>query len=383
MVLLAGCAASPSSPSVVIPPQPRLSVTAAPTARPASPYSTGVAAPSAARPILTSLSRNGDATCGLDASGQAWCWRASVFEREGGPLPNAKVLSVAMTHACTIDTTGKMSCWGTNQYGELGDGTIAQHRDAALPVKGLPSVVEIATAYMRTCARTASGDLYCWGDRTWGKMAAGTAIDNGRSGENKPLAGAPIRTKIAAMAMQQAHSCAVTVEGALECWGTNLSGQILPASKEQGFSRATRVPHVKDVAAVALAELRSCALDRRGAVTCWGGEHRAPRAIELPGPAVEISLGSGHSCARLVDGRVACWGQNDRGQLGDGTKVDRERPVLVQLASGETANQIVCTFEESCALVRGGKVLCWGHDRGHDRDQLVDALTPREPDVRE
>lgn len=43
----------------------------------------------------------------------------------------------------------------------------------------------------------------------------------------------------------------------------------------------------------------------------------------------EIASGSRSACARLATGGVRCWGNNDNGQLGDGTRIDRMTPVAV------------------------------------------------------
>jgi len=46
--------------------------------------------------------------------------------------------------------------------------------------------------------------------------------------------------------------------------------------------------------------------------------------------AEDLAVGGAHACASMKDGSVRCWGKNDAGQLGDKTREDRARPVLVE-----------------------------------------------------
>lgn len=83
--------------------------------------------------------------------------------------------------------------------------------------------------------------------------------------------------------------------------------------------------------AIAAGARHSCAVDRAGAVWCWGanddlqlgstgGSSATPRAVTGVTGAVDVATGDRHSCALLADGgRVVCWGANDRGQLGTGS----------------------------------------------------------------
>jgi hypothetical protein len=74
-----------------------------------------------------------------------------------------------------------------------------------------------------------------------------------------------------------------------------------------------------------------------------------------------ISTGAVHVCVRTASGGAKCWGYNEVGMVGDGTKIDRHKPVNVQgLGSGVADVQAV--WDHSCALTVGGGVKCWGHN---------------------
>jgi alpha-tubulin suppressor-like RCC1 family protein len=102
-----------------------------------------------------------------------------------------------------------------------------------------------------------------------------------------------------------------------------------------------------------------------------------PVVASLPGPAVVIGAGAKHTCAVVQASGVECWGNNNRGQLGDGTKVNRNSPVSVAILGSDVV-ELAGGAEHTCALLAGGSVWCWGRN---DAGQLgtgtkVDSLTP-------
>ena len=71
-----------------------------------------------------------------------------------------------------------------------------------------------------------------------------------------------------------------------------------------------------------------------------------------------MTLGGAHGCAILRDETVRCWGENQHGEVGDGTQVDRLVPTTV---IGLTrVRQLALGFRHSCALRSDGGVRCWG-----------------------
>jgi alpha-tubulin suppressor-like RCC1 family protein len=104
------------------------------------------------------------------------------------------------------------------------------------------------------------------------------------------------------------------------------------------------VDALSDVAQMTTGSHHTCARTRGGSLWCWGTNDAGQlghgstidRLLPAPvsiGPVLELATGavSGHQCARKADGSVLCWGSNARGQLGDGTTVDRSTPVVTRL----------------------------------------------------
>lgn len=73
---------------------------------------------------------------------------------------------------------------------------------------------------------------------------------------------------------------------------------------------------------------------------------------------LEIVSGADHTCARLADGSARCWGENDSGQLGDGTTIDRVEPVAVEALPRSV--QLAAGSARTCSLAYDGTVQCWG-----------------------
>jgi len=72
-----------------------------------------------------------------------------------------------------------------------------------------------------------------------------------------------------------------------------------------------------------------------------------------------VSDGGGHTCGLSLGGDAYCWGENHDGPIGDGTRIDRPRPVPVGQGLGL---QVPYTDLHTCALDANGHAYCWGPD---------------------
>ncbi|MGH7270876.1 MAG: RCC1 domain-containing protein, partial [Polyangiaceae bacterium] len=88
-------------------------------------------------------------------------------------LSNAVKIVAGVMHTCALLADGTVSCWGTNAYGQIGDGRIGE-RVGPTPVVGLSGVKQIAVGWMHTCALLEDESVECWGDNTFGELGDGT-----------------------------------------------------------------------------------------------------------------------------------------------------------------------------------------------------------------
>jgi cysteine-rich repeat protein len=184
------------------------------------------------------------------------------------------------------------------------------------------------------------------------------------------------------------HTCAVTLDGEVRCWGANTLGQLGKPGIVQdiGDNEApnTVEPVVLGGTAIGIAAgfVHTCALIEGGDVQCWGlgssgqlgygntntiGNDEDPSAagfVSFPGAAAQIAAGTEHTCILLVGGAVRCWGSGSVGKLGLGNTNfigDNEAPsVVMPINLGGAAVQIAVGAVHTCALRDDGNVFCWG-----------------------
>jgi alpha-tubulin suppressor-like RCC1 family protein len=320
--------------------------------------------------------------CARKADGTLWCWGANDSGQLGdgtitGRLAPARVtalgggvaeVSAGDLFTCARKTDGTLWCWGGNAAGQLGNGTTDEGLVPA-PVTALgDAVAEISAADLHACARKTDGTLWCWG--------AGLLGDGGSDGSLVPVQVAALGATVAEVSTGDGASCARKTDGTLWCWGDNTFGIVGDGTTD---ARPTPVPVTalgSDVAGVSAGDLFACARKADGTAWCWGtndhgqlgdgttASHFAPAQTHLPrGSVVEaLSVNGRHACALLAGSGLWCWGGNASGELGDGTTTDRPTPVPVTVPGGGVVEVAAGINHETCSAGADGSVFCWGEN---------------------
>lgn len=278
----------------------------------------------------------------------------------------ARAIVAGDNHTCALMEGGDVLCWGQNQSGQLGNNSTDSARTPERVLNLSRDVQSLAAGGQHTCALTAAGGVLCWGSNRYGQLGDGTTTDRLVPSSVPGLTGS-----VRAVAAGASHTCALVTNG-VRCWGSNIFAQ-LGNGHTDGFS-PTPVDVIglgADVQALSAGDGYTCALLRGGSLRCWGlnefgqlGDgtllmRLAPVQVRrLSGSAQAVSAsGARHACA-VVSGGVACWGSNNEGQLGVRRVAQSSTPVLI--AGLSNVQSVAVGQYHTCALTRTGGVQCWG-----------------------
>jgi len=270
----------------------------------------------------------------------------------------------------------------------------ASPEQAASSLRRLPAgFLDAGDAH--TCVVLEGGGVRCWGDGSFGRLGYGNTENIGD--DEAPGSVGPVDLgagrQVVAIAVGNAHTCALLDDGTVRCWGLGLYGQL-------GYGNTTTIGDDETPGSVGPVDLGpgrravaisaggnfTCALLDNGRVRCWGdgsagelgygntdriGDDEKPGSVgpvALGRKAVAISAGGAHTCALLDNGRVRCWGSGFAGELGYGSTNDvgdNETPASVgPVALGGKAVAISAGAQHTCALLTSGRVRCWGGAAG-------------------
>ena len=262
-------------------------------------------------------------SCGLSRSGLVYCWGFNQEGEVGAAIPPADSITVRVPrpvsgqafrsvstgglHACALEQNSRTAwCWGFNQSGQLGHGTVdfgtkgntvvfpplggtsfrVGMPEAVTMPAGAPAFKAIASGYRHTCALGDDGTAYCWGENTYGQLGDGTNVD--RSLPTAVLTG----MRFTQIASGKTHTCAVATDGTVWCWGDNGNGKF-----GNGNETDSNIP---------------------------------VQGATFVGSSVSftsVSAGEVLSCGISTVKAVYCWGNNDYGQLGNATNISSSTPV--------------------------------------------------------
>lgn len=272
---------------------------------------------------------------------------------------------------------------------------------AATPLRG---IVRINAGASNTCALLASSQARCWGFNEDGELGDGTTKERLRPRVVVSSSGSGPLTGIRSVAVGGVHSCFVLKTDRAKCTGLNAFGSLgdgttTPRSRPVTVRDAAGTSALRGIVSIAAGYVHTCAVLRSGKARCWGTNtsgqlgDRSTNERHLPvlvrrsdGSAltgiVSMAAGTDHTCALLRSGKVACWGA--KAYLGDGSLDDRPfaRSVLDRTGneplSGVTA--IEAGESSTCARLSSGRLVCWGVNSS---GQLGDGTTdPRAFPVR-
>jgi alpha-tubulin suppressor-like RCC1 family protein len=277
--------------------------------------------------VAVQLSVGEGHSCLINNCGKVRCWGENGYGEINAPPGVFTAVAAGRDHSCALDSNGNPRCWGDSRYGQT------QHPAGPF--------VEISAGGLHSCGLRANGSVACWGHLP-SPTLAGSAIhiDSGRY-----------------------HACAVVDtawDRRLECWGRNSEGQSSPPGP-------LNIPHYLGAhQEVSAGGFHSCSLTDEGLLQCWGydayrqvsGQHPSyPNSpwgtdqgafFDFPNRWNQVDAGLHHTCAlQRTSGsnNTFCWGYNAYGQ---------------STPPGGRFDYVGAGDYFSCGLRGSGQVECWG-----------------------
>ena len=253
------------------------------------------------------LASGGHHSCAVlqarDFGFELWCWglAGSASSLQGlSPrrvaASQGNIVEVAAGGGFACATLRGLQCAGTNSVGQLGSaGDFLVGSRPIEPFGGNSGTnflgsLSLAAGAEHVCSISGS-QVWCWGSNSAGQL--GTVAPPNLGGPAFSRGALPVTLAgVRQVSAGREHTCAVTVAGDAYCWGSNSHGQL-----GNGSSNAAR--------------------------------NQTPALVLGGVKFVGVSAGGYHTCGATADGSLYCWGRNDKGQLGDGTTVNRLTPVRV------------------------------------------------------
>jgi len=229
-----------------------------------------------------------------------------------------------------------------------------------------------------------------------------TAVGLAVSADSSPVGALGAVDRIAA---GDSHTCAISDDGNVWCWGDNGFGQLgnsgFPGLDSPVPVRTSGFGAGRTATQVVAGSNHTCVLANDGSVWCWGeggwGQLGSGSTTQLD--PIQVSLGIGvtasrifaggsTTCALTSDTHLTCWGRNNKGQIGNGT-TQASGGVTPTAVTGIPASFTVADVEVGdlhvCAVATGGgAVHCWGSDMkgqlGTVSDASLDKSAPTQTD---
>jgi alpha-tubulin suppressor-like RCC1 family protein len=293
----------------------------------------------------------------LKDDGTVWAWGSNNYGQLGDGtiidcssarrvigLENVKAVAAGLFYSVALKNDGTVWAWGYNRYGQLGDGEISRYEPVPVMVAGLSGIVRVYAGYNHNVAIDRNGNAWAWGSNDCGELGDGTNVSRCT----------PVRlamlSNIKDVALGSSYTVVLDGDGTVRAWGENYGGWLGDGTTVSQFSPVT-VKGLDHVTTIATGEGVSFASRDDGTARSWGlnsvgliGNGIRDQKVYQVGKIgdmsgiVQYAVGAIHVLGLKADGSLWAWGDNQFGEMGIGkTDSNTYTPMKISLVDPGTA----------------------------------------------
>ena len=207
-------------------------------------------------------------------------------------ITDAEEIAAGAFHTCVTRSGGGVACWGAGSEGQLGHGDTPMAQITPVDVMGVSDISDIASGLWHTCAKDSMGGVACWGAHYWGQLGIGTEGWTLCGVDMRPCSPVAVDVdmpEVHALALGRVHTCGVTHSGDMYCFGDATGGRLGLGAIDESCDGPWGGPHacrtLPTLVTGGIAELASggahtCVIRTGGVVACTGsndvGQSGAP-----------------------------------------------------------------------------------------------------------
>ena len=340
------------------------------------------------------VSAAGSHTAAIKSDGTLWSWGqnnsgqlgngnttdSSVPVQESSMATNWSFVGVGSRHSAAIKADGTLWTWGSNNHGQLGDGS---NTDSSVPVQESSMATNwtsVDGGFAHTSAIRSDGTLWTWGYNNFGQLGNGNTAD-----ALIPVQENSMATNWHSLSAGIDHTAAIKTDGTFWLWGFNSKGQLCDGSTTNSSVPVQESTKASNWDSVGAGSQHTAAIKTDNTVWSCGSNQNGQLGIPLTTtesavPVQEssqatnwhfLSTGEQHTVVIKSDSTLWSWGLNDKGQLGDGTSTNSAVPV--QEVLGDMDWSIVDGGQGHTAAIKSnGMLWLWGNN---NHGQLGDGTT--------
>jgi len=302
-------------------------------------------------------------------------------------------ITTGSSHTLIYTTRNRVLTWGSNTYGQLGDGTISSRSTptditARFSLGASEGIKYIASGETHSILVTTANRIFSWGENNFGQLGDGTESNRISPVEITSNFNLQVDDDITKISTKADHNLLLTSTNLVFTWGYNFYGQLGDGSNQSSslpimITPSFQLQSNENIESVYAGCQHSMAISTDNQVFTWGNNlygqlgnkdtsnRLKPTEITsefnlVSDEIVEVIAGQLHAFGISSSGKVYAWGLNGNGQLGIGTTSSIFTPVEItsafNLLVGERVIEMSAGSNFSYAITSYGRVFAWGYN---------------------